>query len=260
MKVRRWFLQIAGDFLAAVQFLTRVPVPAMPYRADTLSRAVKFFPIVGLLIGAAAALLHGLFAGHLPRPVAALFVVAFMVLLTGCFHEDGLADAADGLGGGWSREQILRIFKDSRIGSYGGAALSLALLARVILIASLPLPSVTGYLIAAHVLCRWSTLPLSFYLSPANEPGVDGTVAGQGARIARLTTAGTLLFGTLVSLGISILALHWHATSATVAAVAVTLVSGFYYHRKIGGVTGDCFGATNQLIEIAVLLTGVWIS
>jgi adenosylcobinamide-GDP ribazoletransferase len=258
MKVLR--SQIAEDFFAAVQFLTRVPVPAMPYRADTLSRAVKFFPVIGLLIGSAAALLHRLFVTHLPRPVTALFVVVFLVLLTGGFHEDGLADAADGLGGGWSREQILRIFKDSRIGSYGGAALFLALLARVLLIASLPLPRVTAYLIAAHVLCRWSTLPLSFYLPPARDHGDDGASAGQGARIARLTTAGTLMLGTLVSLVISIVALHWRAIAAMGAAVIVTLASGVYYRRKIGGVTGDCFGATNQLTEIAVLLTGVWIS
>ena len=260
MRLLRWFSQMTEDFLAAAQFLTRIPVPAMPYRTDTLSRAVKFFPIVGLLLGAMASLMHGLLATHLPRTVAALFVVVFLVLLTGCFHEDGLADAADGLGGGWSREQILHIFKDSRIGSYGGAALSLALLARVLLMASLPLPRVTAYLIAAHVLCRWSTLPLSFYLPPASEPGNDGAVAGQGARIARLTTTDTLLFGTLVSLCITIIALHWHAIAAMAAAVSVTLASGFYYRRKIGGVTGDCFGATNQLTEIAVLLTGVWVA
>lgn len=258
MKVLRWFSQIREDFLAATQFLTRVPVPAMPYRADTLSRAVKFFPVIGLLIGSAAALLLWLLSTHLPRAVAALFVVVFLVVITGCFHEDGLADAADGLGGGWSREQVLLIFKDSRIGSYGGAALSLALLARVLLIASLPLPGAAAYLVAAHTLCRWSTLPLSFYLPPAREPADGGAIAGQGARIARLTTLGTLLFGTLVSLGISILALQWHAIAAMGAAVAVTLASGVYYRRRIGGVTGDCFGATNQLTEIAVLLTGVW--
>lgn len=260
MKLLRSLSQMTEDFLAAVQFLTRVPVLAMPYRADTLARAVKFFPVVGLLVGSAAALLHWLLATHLPRTVASLFVVIFLVLLTGCFHEDGLADAADGLGGGCSREQILRIFKDSRIGSYGGAALSLALLARVLLIASLPLPSLTAYLITSHVLCRWSTLPLSFYLPPASEPDNNGDATGQGARIARLTTAGTLLFGTLFSLGITSLALHWHATAPIAAAVSVTLASGLYYRHKIGGVTGDCFGATNQLTEIAVLLTGVWVA
>jgi adenosylcobinamide-GDP ribazoletransferase len=260
MKLLRWLSQMMEDFLAAVQFLTRVPVPAMPYRADTLARAVKFFPVVGLLIGAAAALLHWLLVTHLPRPITALLVIVFLVLFTGCFHEDGLADAADGLGGGWSREQILRIFKDSRIGSYGGAALSLALLARVLLIASLPLPSVTAYLIAAHVLCRWSTLPLSFYLPPASGSDDVGAATGQGARIARLTTMGMLLFGTLFCLWIAVLALRWHAISATGAAALVTLASGLYYRRKIGGVTGDCFGATNQLTEIAVLLTGVWVA
>jgi adenosylcobinamide-GDP ribazoletransferase len=254
----RFAYNAAADFLAAIQFLTRIPLPFPPYAGDSLTRAVKFFPLAGLLIGSAAALLHLLLAPHLPRLVAALLIITFLVLITGCFHEDGLADTADGFGGGWNREQVLVILKDSRIGSYGGTALALSLLARVLLLASLPLAHIPQYLITAHVLCRWTTLPLSYYLAPARAQ-TDAPVAGQGARIARLTTRGTLIAGSVFSLAVSILALRSHATPAIAAALLVTLLSGLYYQRRLGGITGDCFGATNQLAEIAVYLTGAWI-
>ncbi len=175
----RLLRKTGSDILAAVQFLTRIPVPAPAYESDALSRAVKFFPVVGLLLGGAAALLHLLLAPHLPRLITAILVIAFLILITGCFHEDGLADAADGFGGGWTREQVLMILKDSRIGSYGGVALIFSVLGRVLLIASLPLNQVPPYLIAAHVLSRWTTLPLSYYLPPARVPEQEAGV-GQG--------------------------------------------------------------------------------
>lgn len=248
-----------SDSLAAVQFLTRIPTPYLPYDPNSLSRAVKFFPVVGLVIGNAAALLHQLLTPHLPRLVTALLVIAFLVSITGCLHEDGLADTADGFGGGSSREQVLAILKDSRIGSYGGVTLTLSLLARVLLLASLPLTQVPQYLIVAHVLCRWTTLPLSYYLAPARSQQ-DAAGVGQGARIASLTTRGTLLIGSLFTVTICIWLLRTHATAAIVATILVTLLSGLYFRRRIGGVTGDCFGATNQLAEIAVYLTGAWIA
>jgi adenosylcobinamide-GDP ribazoletransferase len=243
----------ADDFLSAVQFLTRVPVPSIPYRPDSLARAIKFFPLVGILLGAAAALLHRALVPHLGRLPTALVMVIFLVWSTGCLHEDGLADTADGLGGGRSREQILLIFRDSRIGSYGVAALSLSLLARVILIASIPLGQVAQYLIAAHILCRWTTLPLSSLCPPARK------TEGQGARVAHLVTGGSLLLGTVFSFLSVGLLLRWRSAAPLFVSVAVTLLSARYYRRRIGGVTGDCFGATNQLTEIAVYLCGAWL-
>ncbi len=247
-----------SDFLAAVQFLTRIPVPSLQYDPDSLSRAVKFFPVVGLFIGSAAALLHVLLSPHLSRLVTALLVVIFLVIITGCFHEDGLADFADAFGGGLDRDRILVILKDSRIGSYGGAALSLSLLARVLLLASLPLAEVWQYLIAAHVLCRWTTLPLSYYLPSARNTSENE--AGQGARIASLTSRSALIAGSMFTVVVSILVLRIHSLVAVLVTVAVSLLSGLYYRRRIQGVTGDCFGATNQLAEIAVYLTGAWIA
>lgn len=241
------------DFLSAVQFLTRVPVPSVPYQPNSLARAIKFFPLVGALLGAVAALLHRTLVPHLGRLPTALVIVVFLVWSTGCLHEDGLADTADGMGGGRSREQILLIFRDSRIGSYGAAALSLSLLARVIVIASIPLSQIAQYLIAAQILCRWTTLPLGYFCAPARE------AEGQGARVAQLTTLNSLLLGTAFSfLSVGFL-LRWQSLAPLLAAIAVALLSARFYKRKIGGITGDCFGATNQFTEIAVYLCGAWI-
>lgn len=247
-----------SDFLAALQFLTRIPVPEQPYEPDSLVRAVKFFPLVGLLIGMGAAALHLILAPHLPRLAAAVLVLLYLVFITGCLHEDGLADSADGFGGGTSRERILLILRDSRIGSYGGIALALSLISRVVLLASLPLAQVTSYLITAHVLCRWTTLPLSYFLASAR-PALQNQPNGQGVRIARLTSTPTLIGGTIFSFAIAIVLLKTNAIAPILSAIAFTALTATYYKRRIGGVTGDCFGATNQLSEIGVYLCGAWI-
>ncbi len=239
------------DFLSAVQFLTRVPLSSLPYDAGSLSRSAKFFPVVGLLLGSLAAGWMLLLEAHLPRLVAAVLTIGLLVTITGCFHEDGLADAADGFGGGHTRVKVLTIMKDSRIGSYGAMALGLSLMARVSLLAALSAHEAVRYLIAAHVLCRWTTLPLSFFLPSASE-------GGQGARVAGMTTRGSLIVGTIFSFAIALLLLRMRGMAAIASAVLLTLATGFYYKRRIGGVTGDCFGATNQLTESLVYLCGVW--
>jgi adenosylcobinamide-GDP ribazoletransferase len=236
----------------AFQFLTRIPMPSIAFEADSLSRATKFFPLVGLVIGFGAVLLQKLLLFHLSRPLVALIVLIYLVMITGCLHEDGLADTADGFGGGRTKDQILDILKDSRIGSYGAAALVLSLLARYLLLASLPLEHFAAYVISSHVLCRWSALPLSYFLPSAREQD------GQGARIAKLTSLASLIFGSVFSFAVVALALRWSAVVPALVAILTVALSGWVYARKIGGMTGDCFGATNQLTEIAVYFCGVW--
>jgi adenosylcobinamide-GDP ribazoletransferase len=246
--------RLGEEVATAFQFLTRIPTPATRFEVDSLSRAVKFFPLAGLAVGGGAIFLQRLLLPHLSRPLIALVLLAYFVLITGCLHEDGLADAADGFGGGWSKDQILAILKDSRTGSYGAAALVMSLLARYLLLASLPLEHFAAYVISAHVLCRWSTLPLSYFLSPAREQ------ESQGARIAKLTSLTTLIFGSVFSFAVVIFALRWSAVAPLLTALVTVALSGWFYWRKIGGITGDCFGATNQLTEIAVYFCGVWIA
>jgi adenosylcobinamide-GDP ribazoletransferase len=239
------------DALTALQFLTRVPVGALAYDPDALSRAVVWFPLVGGLVGAAAAGVHWAAAKVVSAQIAALATLVFLVLITGAFHDDGLADTADGLGGGWTRERALEIMRDSRIGTYGAVALVLSLLARWLLLGGLPAGRFAVYVIAAHVLCRWTTLPLSFFLTPAR----DG--AGQGGRVAARTSQSALWIGTMLAFALTAALLRWRAVIPLLAASATAAVSGVYFQRRLGGVTGDCFGAANQVTEIAIYLCGV---
>ncbi|MBW4028188.1 MAG: adenosylcobinamide-GDP ribazoletransferase [Acidobacteria bacterium] len=244
--------RIATDVVVAFQFLTRLPMPAVEFNTGSLARSAQYFPLVGMAVGAGAVLVERLLAAHLERPLVAIATVIYLVAITGCFHEDALADLADSFGA-WTRERRLEIMRDSRIGSYGAAALVLALAARVALLTYLPLGRFAAYVIAAHVLCRWSTLPLSYFIPPAR---VDN---GQGAQVAGVTSRTTLAVGSAFTLAVVVGLLRWSAIAPIVLVVLVTAVSGWTYRRRLGGVTGDCFGATNQLSEIAVYLCGVWV-
>jgi adenosylcobinamide-GDP ribazoletransferase len=242
---------VVKDIVLALRFMTRLPAPNVAYTSESLARAAKFFPVVGLLVAAGAVGLNKILSNHVDRDLVALAVLVYLVVITGGLHEDGLADAADGFGGGWNKDRILEIMHDSRIGSYGAIALTLSLLARYVLLGRLPLLQFSSYLIVAHVLCRWSTLPLGFLLPPAKEH------EGQGAAVAKGVSIASLVLGTLFTFAVCYWRLRNAAWIPVTATVAVTLVSGLYYKSQIGGVTGDCFGATNQLSEVAVYLCGV---
>jgi len=244
--------RIFQDIAAAFQFLTRLPLKRLAYKPDALPRAAMYFPLVGLAVGAAAAGLYRLLSTHLPIPVVALLIVLFITLVTGGLHEDGLADAADAFGGGWNRQHVLEIMKDSRIGSFGALALVFSVGGRVLLLAYLPIGTLVQYVIAAEVLCRWVMLPLGAALPGAGEQG------GQGARIARRVSGISLAVGTLISLGVVVFMLRHSAVWPVAAALTVTLFSGLYYRNRIGGITGDCFGATSQVTLLAVYICGVW--
>ena len=236
--------------LAALQFLTRIPVPPLPFDDLTLPRATAFFPLVGALLGSLAALAFHFLSPHLTPTIAAIATVTLLVLLTGALHEDALADCADAFGLPRTRERTLAILHDSAIGSFGACAVALSLFARVALIAALPPARATPTLIAAVTLSRWSILPLTL-LPPT-------TSIGRGSSIARKVSPATLTIGSLLTATILALTLHTSAILPVIAALIVITISGLFYHRRLGGSTGDCFGATVQLVEIAVLLCGVW--
>jgi adenosylcobinamide-GDP ribazoletransferase len=244
--------RLVEELLVAFQFLTRLPISRVSYQADSLSRSAKFFPVVGLVVGFGVSLLHLILTPHLDRALVTLLLLTFLVLSTGGLHEDALADTADAFGGGWNREQVLTILRDSRIGSFGALALVLSVLARFLLLSILPVNRFTAFVVSAHVLCRWTTLPLSYFLPPARERG------GQGARIAQQISPSSLLVGTLLSFAIVVYLMRSQFWIPIVAALLITGLSGLYYYHRIGGITGDCFGATNQLTEIAVYFCGVW--
>ena len=244
-------IRVLEDLGSAFQFLTRLPMPSLQPREASLSRAAKFFPVVGLVIGLGAAGLHWVLNGLLSRPLIALCVLVYLVLVTGAIHEDGLADAADGFGGGWTKDKVLSIMRDSRIGVFGTIALTLSLLARYTLLSEIPAGRFSRYLIVAHVLCRWTALPLGVFLAPARKE------EGLGAQVAQRISVVSLIFGSAVSLAVCYWLLRNHMWLPVATTAIVAILTAAYYRSQIGGVTGDCFGATNQLTEIAVYLCGV---
>ena len=239
-------------FLSALAFMTRLPVPReIQGTPEDLAGAAVFFPLVGLLVSAGAIILNHVFSRFVAHDVVIVIVLVFLVAITGGFHEDALADAADGFGGGWGKDQILSIMRDSRVGSFGALAIALSVLARFVFLANLPPQRFDSYLVAGQVTCRWTALPLAFFLPPAREE------SGQGARVAGKITTLSLVMGTLLTFGILGVALRMKALWVGLTAVVTTVVSGAYFRRRIGGVTGDCLGATNQLTEVAVYFAGV---
>jgi len=176
--------------------------------------------------------------------------VTYLVLITGALHEDGLADAADGFGGGWTKEKILTIMRDSRIGSFGAIAVTLSLLSRFVLISNTSPARLPGFLVASSVLCRWTSLPLGFYLPYARED------KGLGAAVAGQLPFSSLAWGTAFALASVGAALGRAALLAWLITLLVAAVSGLYFRRHIQGVTGDCFGAANQITEVAIYFYG----
>src|SRR6266498_2394354 len=170
----RGLLEPLRLFAVAVGFLTRVPVPQTDIRVDDLRRASAFFPLVGLGVAGVGVAVRAAFEPIWGSGVATLAAIAAMILVTGAFHEDGLADTADGLWGGWDPAARLAIMRDSRIGTYGAVALIIVIALRAGLLLPLGLADFTRAVICGHVLARASTLLLARILRPAGGPGSVG--------------------------------------------------------------------------------------
>lgn len=241
---------------AAFVFLTRVPVGGFPYVDRDWVWAAAHAPLVGLVVGAAVGILDRVLlpVGALP---AAFLALGASLLLTGAFHEDGLADTSDALGGAYDPARVLVILKDSRIGSFGGAALVISIGARAALIADLGTRAPWALAIvgcSARVAPIWLMAVLPYVTS--NDASKSRDIARGGAPQAIVATVwGALALAGAVILG-AMTAGRAVALSLTIA--VVTAVTGWRYWRRIGGITGDFMGATEQLAEVAALATLVW--
>ena len=241
------------ELMASLAFCTRLPLwSATAFPGGTLSRSAWAFPIAGIVVGLIAAAVYGLThrAGVPAWPAAALSVAATL-LLTGCLHEDGLADTADGFGGGATREQKLDIMRDSRIGTYGVCALIISLLLRVGVVASF-FSSITAAwaLLAAHAGARATMMAFMFLVPPARRDGLSSDAGQPPAESA----------GVAVILGFIFAAISVGFTRAVVALIllaVVVAVMAWLSRKQIGGQTGDVLGAVEQISEIAILLVAL---
>jgi adenosylcobinamide-GDP ribazoletransferase len=186
----------------------------------------------------------------LPLPASVFFAIVFAAFITNGFHEDGLADSFDGFGGGWTKERVLEIMRDSHIGTYGTLALIFVILGKFIFLLSLPAGQIWRWLIVAHTASRWTILPLCAWLPYAR-------AEGQGKLVAKQVGILEIMIGTATLLLVLIL-LPWKAALVVLLATSlVALVNGLYFRARIEGITGDCLGATNQLTEVVLYLTAV---
>ena len=245
---RQWRL-----FLTAVMFLTRIPVGATrAFERTDFPDATPYFPLVGMGVGLTGAAVLSASAIIFPAAVAILFSMLATVLMTGALHEDGFVDAVEGLTGGLTRERRLEIMKDSRIGTYGALALWFGLTLKFALLFYLlqtSRPWVCAAMIFAHAFSRGGCVILMRFMSYAtvSEPKSDAFFNGMRS------------WHLLPALGFP-LALGWalmgpRAIVCGMAGAVIILLCGFYFRKKIGGVTGDCLGATIQLTELSLYMT-----
>lgn len=252
-------LQQLRLFLAAIQFFTRIPVPAwVGHSLQQLDQSLRYFPLLGMGVGALAAIVLWLCTLVLPVEVAVVLSMLATVWITGAFHEDGLSDFADGIGGGYGREKILAIMKDSHIGAYGVIAIVFALLLKYQMLLTLTAKHsfvfVAVTMVAAHCISRLMAVSLmqtQSYVradqSARAKPAVQ-KLNRNSVFIAVVTGMAAMVL--LFIVGASIV----NITAALACTLLFRLYLGRQLYKKLGGYTGDCLGAMQQITEIGFYL------
>lgn len=231
-------------FLAAIGFLTVLPVHGDEAQ---LKKAPSYFPLAGLLIGVLLIIADSIFSFALPSLPAAFLVVAFLCLLTGMMHLDGLADTADSLGA-HTPEDRLKVMKDLSTGVFGATALVLLLIGKIALLASLQGSFRLSILLLMPVIARWTMLALISTSAYVRRQGL-GKVFTEGGRGIALLTNGSLI------IGLSVFSLGWYSLPLLFLIVAIPAFLSQAFVRLFGGITGDTLGASCEISELMVLLT-----
>lgn len=241
-------------FLIAITFFTRLPLTRwVDFEESYLNQAARYFSWVGWVVGAIGAILLWFFASILPLPLAVVLSMAITIFLTGAFHEDGWADCCDGFGGGWNKEQILHIMKDSRLGTYGMIGLMFMLAIKAIalyLLANHSLLLACYVLLVAHVASRYvsTTLMRSLvYVQDIDQSKVKPLATQLSDESLTVASMALIPFVVVVPFKVVVILLSalWLARQ----------LCQLYFKKRLGGYTGDCLGAAQQLSEVTVYLT-----
>jgi adenosylcobinamide-GDP ribazoletransferase len=236
-------------FFAALTFFTRIPAPGWAaHSPEILNRSSRYFPLVGILVGALSAGVFWVSHLFLPQPVSVLLSMVASLVVTGAFHEDGFADVCDGFGGGWDRMQILTIMKDSRIGAFGTIGVTLLLLLKFASLSEVPAGLLPMCIVAGHSTSRACSVALIYRLRYVREnedsraKPLATEISGRSLLISFLLGLLPLFFLRPVFLG-SLLPL-----------ALGTAWLGRFFRERIGGYTGDCLGAVQQVTEVVFYL------
>jgi adenosylcobinamide-GDP ribazoletransferase len=242
------------QLVAAIAFLTRVPVPSkMVFGAEDVGRSARWFPLIGLMIGGILVTALRLFTLIFPALVTAFLIAAIDALLTGALHLDGLADTADGFGGGRTREDVLRIMRDHAIGSYGAMALVLVVAIKTSALAELIVRHrAVAWLALMPMLGRWSVVLLSATQPYARRSDQDG--APPGGAVSDFVGRVELVVASTTALPVAVVLASWRGLAAALLVLAASGLWGWCCRRRIGGITGDTLGASVEVSEMLVLL------
>lgn len=259
-------------FFTALMFLTRLPIPKwVEFKADYLNESSRYFPLVGLVVGGVAAIAYALFSILLGPLLAIIMSMALTIWMTGAFHEDGFADMCDGFGGGWEKEQILHIMKDSRLGTYGSVGLFLNLIIKMMALITLALtPSdnsdsvsvgiwmlSSGDYSGAVVVAFLVAHPLSRFFSITFIRRLDYVQDVDKSKVRPLASQlsnNGLLFAA-ASIALVLLLLNWMTVLTLLILLwLMHMMFSRYLVNKIGGYTGDCLGAAQQLSEVMIYI------
>jgi adenosylcobinamide-GDP ribazoletransferase len=238
-------------FFVALTFFTRIPSPLSSdmYSEDLLNRAAKYFPLTGWIVGGICAIVLWISGQYLPHSVSIILSMVAGILVTGAFHEDGFADSCDGFGGGWNKERILDIMKDSRIGSYGTVGLVMILLTKYLLLFEIPFHQLPLILIAAHSVSR-----LAATYSIFTDVYVGNQATSKAKPICSQISLKEMTIGVVLGIvPLLFLGSGWFLLSLIPIIIARWWLA-HYFKKWIGGYTGDCLGAIQQVTEIVFYL------
>jgi len=246
-------------FLTAIMFYTRIRVPKnIEYSEDLLNKSTKYFPFIGWIVGGLGALVFYLCQFIFPISISVILSMVSTILLTGAFHEDGLADSCDAFGGGWTKEKILEIMKDSRIGTYGTVSLILILFTKYFCLASVTVEQIPFVLFAGHALSRYTATGMIFFSEYARADASSKTKP-VGKRLSATDYLIAFIFGSTPLLLLSINYSYWYLL-ILITIVPIIYFLKRYFEKWIGGFTGDGLGATQQISEIVFYLSFIAIS
>ncbi len=238
-------------FFTALMFITRIPVPKwVGYSEKNLNKCNRYFPLVGIIVGSLGGLVYWLASYVFPENISIVLSMISTVLLTGGFHEDGFADVCDGFGGGWNKEKILHIMKDSRVGAYGMIGMILLLMLKFFALSALPIAFVIPALIAGHSISR--TLAVS---TMYNLPYVREDELSKSKPVTKNLHISDLLIAIVLGLSSFLIFRNWTVFLTVVPLLIAKVWLDKYFKKWIGGYVGDCLGTIQQVTEVIFYLS-----
>ncbi len=240
-------------FFTALMFYTRIPCPSwIDHSEEYINKATRYFPLIGWIVGVAVAVT--VFGAHyiFTNTICIILSMATSILITGAFHEDGFADVCDGFGGGWTKEKILEIMKDSRVGAYGVVGMIVLFLLKIftlIELMNLDIWYCLKAIVLSHVISRFSAVTMIFTHEYSREDE-----SSKIKPIAKKLTLKNFIISFIWLIPALLLFQNWWIFLVIVPVYAIKMYLAKYFTKWIGGYTGDCLGATQQVTEIITLL------